>query len=81
MEKHEVIKGKRVRFVGAVGPAPLTAKPSEHLLTDCIGQIVIGPNEGVWCYPDSSELDMVWVAFADDIRPIRQVSAAWIETA
>ena len=80
MEKYEVIKGRRVRFVGAGDPAPLTAAPSQHLLTDCVGQIVMGPSEDVWCYPDSPELDMVWVVFADDIRPIRQVSAAWLET-
>ncbi len=81
MQKHEVIKGKRVRFAGAGTLAPLTAEGSQHLLTDCIGQIVMGPSEDVWCYPDSPELDMVWVAFSDDIRPIRQVSAAWLETA
>jgi hypothetical protein len=81
VEKKEVIKGTRVRFVGSGGPAPLTAEPSQHLLTDCGGEIVMGPSEDVWCYPDSPELDMVWVAFADDIRPICQVSAAWLETA
>lgn len=81
MEKYEVIKGKRVRFVGAIGQAPLTAEPSQHLLTNCVGQIVMGPSEDIWCYPDSPELDMVWVAFADDLRPIRQVSAAWLESA
>lgn len=76
-----MFKGRSVRFVGVGGPAPLTAEPSQHLLTDCVGQIVTGPSEDVWCYPDSPELDMVWVAFADDIRPIRQVSAAWLEPA
>lgn len=75
------MKGVKVKFVGAGGPAPLMAEPSQHLLTDCVGQIVMGPSEDVWCYPDSPELDMVWVSFADDIRPIRQVSAAWLETA
>lgn len=80
VEKNEVTKGRTVRFAGPSGPAPLTDEPSQHLLTDCVGQIVMGPSEDVWCYPDSPELDMVWVAFADDIRPIRQVSAAWLET-
>lgn len=80
VKKEQVIKGRRVRFVGAGGPAPLTAEPSQHLLTDCVGQIVMGPSENVWCYPDSPELDMVWVAFADDIRSVRQVSAAWLAT-
>ena len=80
MKRHQITKGLAVRFVGAGGPAPLTAEPSQHLLTDCVGQIVMGPSEDVWCYPDDSELDMVWVAFADDIRPVRQVSAAWLET-
>ena len=68
-----------VRFVGPAGVAPLTAEPSQHLLTDCVGQIVMGPSEDIWCYPDSPELDMVWVAFVDDIKPIRQVSADWLE--
>lgn len=76
-----MIKGRSVRFVGAGGAAPLTAEPSQHLLTDCVGQIIMRPSKEVWCYPDSPELDLVWVAFADDIRPIRQVSAAWIEPA
>jgi len=31
-------------------------------------------------YPDSPELDMVWVAFVDDIRLLRQVSADWLVT-
>lgn len=79
MERSEVVKGRKVRFTGPVTPAPLTAEASRHLLTDCVGQIVMGPSEDIWCYPDSLELDMVWVAFADDIRPIRQVSAAWLE--
>jgi hypothetical protein len=81
VERNEVIKGRRVRFAGPKGIAPLTAEPSQHLLTDCVGQIVMGPSEDVWCYPDSPELDMVWVAFSDDIRPIRQVSADWLEPA
>jgi hypothetical protein len=80
VKKDEVFKGRKVRFVGAGGPAPLTAESSQHLLTDCIGQIVMGPSEDVWCYPDSPELDMVWVAFADDIRPLRQVSVAWLDS-
>lgn len=79
VDRKQVTKGRKVKFVGAGGPAPLTAEPSQHLLTDCVGQIVMGPSEDVWCYPDSPELDMVWVAFAADIRPIRQVSAAWLE--
>lgn len=81
MKKEKVTKGKMVRFRGPAGVAPLTAEPSKHLLTDCIGQIVMGPSEDIWCYPDNPELDMVWVAFADDTRPIRQVSAAWLEPA
>ena len=80
VEKNEVTIGRKVRFVGAGGAVPLTAEPTQHLLTGCVGQSVMGPSEDVWCYPDSPELDMVWVAFADDIRPIRQVSAAWLET-
>ncbi len=79
MEHSEVAKGRIVRFVGPSGIAPLTAEPSSHLLTDCIGKIVMGPSEDIWCYPDSPELDMVWVVFTDDTRPIRQVSAAWLE--
>lgn len=79
MERHNITKGKRVRFIGLNGIAPVTAEPSKHLLTDCVGQIVMGPSKDIWCYPDSAELDMVWVAFADDTRPIRQVSAAWLE--
>jgi hypothetical protein len=43
----------------------IAAEPSQHLLTDCIGKIVMGPSEDVWCYLDSPELDMVWVAFGD----------------
>ena len=81
VDRKQVTKGRKVKFVGPSGAAPLTAEPSQHLLTDCLGQIVMGPSEDVWCYPDSPELDMVWVAFADDIRPIRQVSAAWLEIA
>ncbi len=79
MDRYEVIKGRRVRFVGPSGLAPLTASPSDHLLTDCVGQIIMGPSEDIWCYPDNPELDLVWVAFADDIHPIRQVSAAWLD--
>jgi hypothetical protein len=79
MERHEVIKGRIVRFVGPAGVASLTAGPAQHLLTDCVGQIVMGPSEDIWCYPDSPELDIVWVAFVDDIKPIRQVAAAWLE--
>jgi hypothetical protein len=80
VKRRDVVKGRQVKFAGPKGIAHLTAEPSQHLLTDCVGQIVMGPSEDVWCYPDSPELDMVWVAFADDIRPIRQVSAAWLET-
>lgn len=80
MDRKEIIKGKKVRFTGPAGVAPLTAEPSKHLLTDCIGQIVMGPSEDIWCYPDDPKLDMVWVTFTDDIRPIRQVSAAWLES-
>lgn len=36
---------------------------------------------GTGTFPDSPEMDMVWVAFVDDTRPIRQVSAAWLGTA
>lgn len=79
MERSEVVKGRKVRFTGPGFSAPLTAEPSRHLLTDCVGQIVMGPSEDIWCYPDSPELDMVWVAFADDARPIRQVSATWLK--
>jgi len=81
VKREEVEKGKHVKFGGPAGIAPLTAAPAEHLLTGCLGQIVMGPSEDIWCYPDSPELDMVWVAFIDDIRPIRQVSAAWLERA
>lgn len=80
MDREKIIKGEKVRFSGPKGAAPLAAEPSQHLLTDCVGQIVMGPSEDIWCYPDNPELDMVWVAFADDIRPIRQVSAAWLES-
>lgn len=80
MDKEKIFKGIKVRFTGPKGVAPLSAEPSKHLLTDCVGQIVMGPSEDIWCYPDNPELDMVWVAFTDDIRPIRQVSAAWLET-
>ena len=79
MERSEVVKGRKVRFIGPGSPAPLTAGPSQHLLTDCVGQIVMGPSEDVWCYPDDPNLDLVWVAFVDDTRPLRQVSAAWLE--
>lgn len=79
MDKDDVIKGRSVRFTGPGGIAPLTAQPSKHLLTDCVGRIVMGPSEDIWCYPDDPNLDMVWVTFADDIKPIRQVSAAWLE--
>jgi len=79
VERYEVIKGRQVKFAGPVGIAPLTADPSEHLLTGCLGQIVMGPSEDVWCYPDTPELDMVWVVFVDDIRPILQVSAVWLD--
>lgn len=78
MKRDEVIKGRTVRFVGPTGLSPVTAKPSKHLLTDCVGQIVMGPSEDVWCYPDDPDLDLVWVAFTDDTRPLRQVSAAWL---
>lgn len=81
VKNEEVSKGKKVKFAGPRGISPLTAGRSAHLLTDCLGQIVMGPSEDVWCYPNSPELDMVWVAFVDDIRPIRQVSAAWLELA
>ena len=81
VKEQEVRKGKKVKFAGPRGIAHLAAEPSQHLLTDCVGQIVMGPSEDVWCYPDSPELDMVWVAFSDDIRPIRQVFAAWLELA
>jgi hypothetical protein len=79
MDKEKIFKGSKVRFIGPKGVAPLSAEPSKHLLTDCVGRIVMGPSEDIWCYPDNPELDMVWVAFTDDIRPIRQVSAAWLE--
>ena len=79
MQRNQVAKGRKVRFNGPCGVAPLTADSSKHLLTDCVGQIIMGPSEDIWCYPDHPELDMVWVAFADDIRPVRQVSAAWLE--
>ncbi len=79
MEKYQVTKGRRVKFIGPNGTAPLTAGPSEHLLTDCPGRIVMGPSEDIWCYPDDPDLDLVWVAFIDDTRPLRQVSAAWLE--
>jgi len=79
VDRYQITKGKRVKFTGPVGIAPLTAEPAKHLLTNCVGQIVMGPSEDIWCYPDSPELDMVWVAFADDIKPIRQGSAAWLE--
>jgi len=81
VKSEEVVKGMKVKFSGPRGNAPLTAAPANHLLTGCLGQIVMGPSEDIWCYPDSPELDMVWVAFVDDIRPIRQVSAAWLELA
>lgn len=79
MKRIQVTKGRMVRFVGPNGIAPLAAEPAKHLLTDCIGQIVMGPSENIWCYPDSPEMDLVWVAFVDDIRPFRQVSAAWLD--
>jgi hypothetical protein len=34
VEKGEVIKGRKVRFVGAGDPAPLAAEAFQHLLTD-----------------------------------------------
>ena len=81
VKRSQAIKGGKVRFVGPEGTAPLTAPPPTHLLMDCIGRIVMGPSEDIWCYPDSPEMDMVWVAFVDDIKPVRQVSAAWLEPA
>jgi len=79
MVRHQVTKGRKVRFAGPDGVAPLTAEPSKHLLTDRVGQIVMEPSEDIWCYPGDPNLDMVWVTFTDDIKPNRQVSAAWLE--
>jgi|LakMenEpi03Aug12_release.lakeMendotaPanAssembly.Ray.scaffolds.fasta_scaffold361778_1 hypothetical protein len=79
MDRFIVTEGKRVRFVGPSGVAPLTTDKERHLLTGCVGTIVIGVSNDVWCYPDDQSLDMVWVVFEDDIRPIRQVSFAWLE--
>ena len=79
MEPYLVSNGRRVRFCGPEGVAPLAADRESHLLTGCVGTIVMGVSEDVWCYPDDKSLDLVWVRFEDDIRPVRQVSTAWLE--
>jgi hypothetical protein len=79
MDRFTVTNGKRVQFVGPRGIAPLTAGKEGHLLTGCVGSIVTGVSEDVWCYPDDPSLDLVWVKFDDDTRPIRQVSVDWLE--
>jgi hypothetical protein len=79
MKKSSVAAGKRVRFVPPKAGAPMLSIAGEHLLSDCVGVIVLGANQEIWCYPDAKELDLVWVRFHDDIRPIRQVSAAWLQ--
>jgi hypothetical protein len=79
MKKSLVSKGKKVRFVPPASGGPMLSTEGEHLLSDCLGVIVLGANQDIWCYPDAKELDLVWVRFHDDIRPIRQVSAAWLQ--
>jgi hypothetical protein len=79
MRKSLVSEGKKVRFVPPSQGGALMSVEREHLLSGCTGEIVLGANHEVWCYPDSEDLDLVWVRFHDDIRPVRQVSAAWLE--
>jgi len=79
MNKGDVRKGVRVVLRGPEeGLAPLF-DASRHKLLGRAGTIVYGISEDVWCYPDDPASDMVWVAFDDDRRPRRQVSAAWLE--
>jgi hypothetical protein len=79
MRKSDIALGMVVRFRPPAGLQPLLADASRHLLSGCIGSIVSGPNGVIWCFPEDDVLDLVWVRFDDDIRPIRQVTAAWLE--
>jgi hypothetical protein len=79
MNKRDLLCGMKVRFSCSLVIAPLTACSGDHLLSNCVGEIVVGPNSSIFCYPDYEELDLVWVQFPDDIRPLRQISAAWLE--
>ena len=79
MNRDEVRKGVRVVFNGpGEGVTPLF-DASSHKLVGTKGTIVYGISEDVFCYPDDSASDMIWVAFDGDRLPRRQVSAAWLE--
>jgi hypothetical protein len=72
-------KGVRVIFRGpGDGVAPLYDAES-HKLVGCIGTVVYGVSEDVWCYPEGSAADLVWVAFDADKLTRRQVSVAWLD--
>jgi len=82
MEKSAVRKGVRVIFRGPEDEESITPlfNESGHKLVGRAGTIVYGISEDVWCYPDDSTSDMVWVAFDEDRMPRRQVSTAWLVT-
>ena len=79
MNKDEIRKGVRVRFVGPGNDVAPLFDSANHKLVGITGTIVYGISEDVFCYPDDSSSDMVWVAFDGDRLPRRQVSAAWLE--
>ena len=75
MSRDDAAKGVRVRFEG--GEIGLLGELGSSLRGKT-GTIVYGISEDVFCYPDSPEMDMVWVAFDEDRMPRRQVSLAFL---
>ncbi len=79
MTNQDARKGVRVEFVGPRDELNPLGEQSGSALLGRRGTILYGISEDVFCYPDNSEMDLVWVAFDEDRMPRRQVFLAWLE--
>ena len=80
MKREDAANGLRVEFVGLEGSASCLGDIGSGFRGKS-GTIVYGISEDIFCYPDETADDMVWVAFDGDHLPRRQVSLAFLRQA
>lgn len=73
--------GDRVVFVGPPDEEyqpGMIVSPDKHKLYGKVGQVRVGVSEDIRVYPDSQDLDMLWVMFEGENQRLRQITRSWL---